>query len=146
MIRTTGRALLVQDRQVLAIKYREDGKVYYALPGGGQHPGEPLDRTLQRECREEIGIDVQVGALRFVREWIDPERAIHQIECIFQCSTAEKIGAVRSDVSDGGQIGVEWLPLADLMGFHIHPLEMRQYLAKLGDGNANIPVYLGHGR
>ena len=55
MIRTTGRALLVQDGQVLAIKYQEDCKVYYALPGGGQNPGEPLHSNLQRECREELG-------------------------------------------------------------------------------------------
>lgn len=146
MIRTTGRALLVQDGQVLAIKYQEDCKVYYALPGGGQNPGEPLHSNLQRECREELGIDVHVGALRFVREWLDPERAIHQIEFIFQCSTDEKIGAVQSDVPDGGQIGIEWLPIADLMRFHIYPLEMRQHLPKLRDGEARVPVYLGHGR
>ncbi|NMP24631.1 NUDIX domain-containing protein [Sulfobacillus harzensis] len=145
MIRTTARALLVQDGQVLAIKYQEDFTVYYALPGGGQHPGEPLHRTLQRECREELGIDVHVGALRFVREWLDTERAVHQIEFIFQCSTDEKIGAVRSDIPDGGQIGIEWLPIADLMRFHLYPLEMRHHVPKLGYGEAKAPVYLGHG-
>lgn len=49
MIGTTGRAMLVQDGgKVLAIKYGEDCKIYYALPGG-QHHGESLHRTLQRE-------------------------------------------------------------------------------------------------
>ncbi len=33
MIRTTGRALLIQDAHVLAIKYHEDGEGYYPLPG-----------------------------------------------------------------------------------------------------------------
>ena len=146
MIRTTGRALFVQDGQVLAIKYQSACQIYYALPGGGQNPGEPLHRTVQRECREELGLDVHVGALRFVREWLEPERAIHQIELIFQCGTDEKIGAVQSDVPDGGQIGIEWLPVADLLRFQLYPLEMRRYLPRLGDGEAKVPVYLGHGR
>ncbi len=68
-----------------------------------------------------------------------PNRAIHQIEFIFQCSTDEKIGAVQSDVPDGDQIDIEWSPKADLM-------RLRQHLPKLADGEAKVPVYLSHGR
>ncbi len=31
--------------------------------------------------------------------------------------------AVQSDVPDGGQIGIEWLPVADLMRFQLYPYD-----------------------
>ncbi len=50
------------------------------VAGSGQNPGEPLHWNLRRECGEELGIEVNIGELCFVREWIDGKRAIHQIE------------------------------------------------------------------
>lgn len=145
LIRTAGRALLIQDDQVLAVKYRGDGDVFYALPGGGQEPGEPLHENVRRECREELGIEVQVGDLAFVREWIDPTRNVHQIEFIFECSPCKRIEHVESQVPDGGQIGIEWLPIADLSRYCLYPLDMRELLQHRVTGRANAPVYLGSG-
>lgn len=143
MIRTASRALLIQDDHILAVKYLEEGKVFYALPGGGQETGEPLHRNLLRECREELGIDVKIGDLIFVREWLDEERHVHQIEFIFECSPFKKIEDVYSEVPDKTQIGIEGLSIADIFNYHIYPLEMRQHLHKLTDGRAKVPVYLG---
>jgi 8-oxo-dGTP pyrophosphatase MutT (NUDIX family) len=125
------------------VKYQEDGKVFYALPGGGQETGEPLHRNLLRECREELGINVKIGELIFVREWLDGERHVHQIEFIFECFPCTEIEDVYSEVPDKTQIGIEWLPIADIHNYHIYPLEMRQYLNKLTYGRAKVPVYLG---
>lgn len=146
MIRTASRALLIQDGHVLAIKYRENDEVFYALPGGGQETGESLHRNLRRECQEELGIDVKIGELMFVREWLDKERHVHQIEFIFECSSYTKIGAVHSAVPDGSQIGIEWLPIADILSHHIYPLEMREHLHNLVVGQTKTAVYLGSGK
>ncbi|QSO47346.1 NUDIX domain-containing protein [Alicyclobacillus mengziensis] len=143
MIRTTGRALLIHDGHVLAIKYQENNQVFYALPGGGQETGESLHQNFKRECQEELGIDVKIGELMFVREWLDEERHVHQLEFIFECSSYTKIEAVHSVVPDGSQIGIEWLPIANILSHHIYPLEMREHLHNLVNGQTKIPVYLG---
>ena len=146
MIRTASRALLIQDGNVLAIKYQENDKVFYALPGGGQDPGESLHRNLLRECQEELGIDVKIGELIFVREWLDAERNVHQIEFIFECSPYTKIEAVQSEIPDGCQIGIEWLPIVNILSYPIYPLEMRLHLHNFGERKGKIPVYLGCGK
>ncbi len=46
---------------------------------------------------------------------------------------------------DRGQIGIEWLPIADIMNLHVYPLEMRPYLHKMTDDEESVPVYLGYG-
>src|SRR5437879_2738782 len=67
-VRTAAKAIVVRDDHLLAIKCQGRAGLFYILPGGGQEPGEDLVVCLQRECLEEIGVGVEVGPLRYVRE------------------------------------------------------------------------------
>ena len=145
MIRTVARALLIQQDSVLAVKYSDADGDLYALPGGGQLEREPLRQCLERECREELGVAVDIGAMLFVAEWIDPERAIHQVEFIFRCA-APLIGHITSVVPDSGQVAVEWLPLPAVMDCRLYHLEMRALLPVLARGVDPSPAYLGFSR
>ena len=63
-IRNAVRAVIVKDQQILVLrKQYPSGEVRYALPGGGQEPGETLEAALHRECREEIDASVTVEAI-----------------------------------------------------------------------------------
>lgn len=39
------------------------GSLAWGLPGGALEPGETIHECLLRECREELGCDVEIGAL-----------------------------------------------------------------------------------
>ena len=69
-VRTSAKAVIRQDAQLLTIVHGEGAQRWYSLPGGGQNRGETLTEALRRECREEIGCDVVVGPLLFVRDYI----------------------------------------------------------------------------
>jgi ADP-ribose pyrophosphatase YjhB (NUDIX family) len=56
-----GRILLVDP------KYKPD----WDMPGGMAEANEPPDETVRRELREELGLDVRVGALLCV-DWVAP--------------------------------------------------------------------------
>ncbi|RXJ00668.1 NUDIX domain-containing protein [Anaerobacillus alkaliphilus] len=150
-IRNSVKAVIVQDQKILTIvKQDENGESYYLLPGGGQEHGENFHETLARECREEIGAEVEIGDLLFIREYIgrNHEHAefdynVHQIEYMFVChliAGGEQIGIGSNP--DDGQIGIEWLPMSSLLEYRFYPQTLRQYYLDYFNG-VRHPVYLG---
>ncbi|MFP4069797.1 MAG: NUDIX domain-containing protein [Verrucomicrobiota bacterium] len=120
-IRTAARALILHDGKLLAIKMKDRSGIFYILPGGGQVHGETLKESLRRECLEEIGTEVEVGNLLYVREYIGKNHefrrahhAFHQLESVFRCTLPDPGGIGPGSEHDKKQIGVEWIPLEEL--------------------------------
>ncbi len=44
-------------------------KGYWALPGGRMDPGETVEETIVRECKEETGLDVEI--VRKIGEYVE---------------------------------------------------------------------------
>lgn len=58
-IRTSAKAVIIQNDKLLAIKLNDGKEEWYILPGGGQDCEEMLPQTVEREVREEAGIEVK---------------------------------------------------------------------------------------
>lgn len=71
-IRNSAKALILRDGSLLTTmaETRSDG-TYYVLPGGGQEAGETLAEAVVRECREELGAEVAVERLLYIRERVE---------------------------------------------------------------------------
>ena len=59
---------------------------FWAPPGGGLEFGQSVGETLTREFREETGLTVLVGPLRFVTEYI--HLPLHAIELFYDVTVA----------------------------------------------------------
>jgi ADP-ribose pyrophosphatase YjhB (NUDIX family) len=147
-IRTAARALIILDQKVLAIKMRDRSGVFYILPGGGQRHGETLREGLRRECLEEIGTEVEVGELLYVREYIGrnhefhrSHHAFHQVENVFSCSLPDPGGIGPGSEHDKKQVGVEWIPLADLPNRRFLPEVIKPFFKE--GGFVTTTQYLG---
>jgi ADP-ribose pyrophosphatase YjhB (NUDIX family) len=145
-VRVSVKAIIIQDGHLLLVRSRDRQGDWYLLPGGGQHPGESLPAALRRECREEIGVDVEVGGLRFVRDYIgrnheyaDEDAGMHQVELMFACRLAPGARPRVGPVPDSQQTGVAWIPLEAIGRHRVYP---RQLAAVLRDATGG-PVYLG---
>ncbi|HSG90734.1 MAG TPA: NUDIX domain-containing protein [Pseudomonadales bacterium] len=148
-VRTAARAVIIEDGALLVVEYGDPEGPWFLLPGGGQEHEETLDRCLQREVREELGIEIEVGPVLHVREFISTLNpashmgpGFHQLEILF---SARRVGDALPHMpasADRLQTGVRWLPLASLAGQRLHPLQLRDLLAR---GEAG-PVYLGAAR
>ena len=57
--------LIFRDGQLLVTQRRPDDHLggLWEFPGGKREPGESFETCLQRELREELGIEVEVGEL-----------------------------------------------------------------------------------
>lgn len=146
-LRNGVRAIIVEERKLLAIRNRDVDGFYYVLPGGAQRPGETLVETVQREVREETGADAEVGPLRHVREYIgkhhefaDRHADVHGVIFFFDCRLTSPPDASRRTEPDLAQVGVEWLELDRLASYDLWP---KALVPLLVDPEVRGSVYLG---
>ena len=57
-IRNSAKAIVIDRGRILLNRCTSRFGEYYALPGGGQNPGETLIETVKRELLEETGYEV----------------------------------------------------------------------------------------
>ena len=127
-IRSAARALIISDNKLLSVSMRNAKGEFFILPGGGQHHGESLAQTVKRECQEELGVAVDVGALIYSREYIgknhnfDPRhKDFHQIEHVFRCSLIDASFLGKGHEKDKQQVGDEWIPLGSIDAYNFLP-------------------------
>ena len=83
-IRVSG--ILIKDDALVLVKHHNLGEKdeLWAPPGGGMNFGENIHQTLIREFKEETGIDVEIGELLNVTEFL--EHPLHAVELFFWVS------------------------------------------------------------
>ncbi|GAA1917950.1 NUDIX domain-containing protein [Nocardioides marmoribigeumensis] len=146
-VRPAIKALIVRDGALLVTVNSHWTPLFYLLPGGGQQFGESMREACARECREEVGVDVTVGEVAFVRDYIGSRHEFaaqdshyHQIEIAFWATLAPGAEPVQGPVGDSFQTGIRWLPLDELDDAPLWPQALKGWLAA---DPADRPVYLG---
>lgn len=124
------RAVIVQDKSILLIRRIKADKEYWVFPGGGV---EDLDASpkdaLVRECKEEIGVDVNVD--RLLTEEILHSPTGDQSESFFICRILGGVVGTGDgpefsrDSKLSGTYRPEWVPLAVLPSMNVMPIEAR---------------------
>jgi 8-oxo-dGTP pyrophosphatase MutT (NUDIX family) len=146
-IRNAAKGLVVDARGVLLQECLIDGAQRFLLPGGGQKRGETLSETVRREVLEETGVAVEVGGLRWVREYIPARHgdssptAQHRVEFIFDCKPTRE-ASVDGLRPDAAQLGFGWIPLAEIARLPMWP-ETIQRLLLVEPLEGDRTTYLG---
>lgn len=147
-VRNSAKAVIIRDKKLLVIIKRDQEGSYAVLPGGGQKWGETLPESLIRECLEEIGAEVKVRKLLFIREYrsdrhefaeISPD--VHQVEFYFKCKVSKDYEPSQGHLPDSGQEEVRWVALDELDTVHLYPRTICSILADLK--HSVYPFYLG---
>lgn len=123
-VRATG--LVVQDEKLYLVKSPE-GK-YYTL-GGAIQLGETTEEAVQREMKEEIGIEVELGPLAFIVEnqFTLQEKSYHQIEFLY---IVTPLSNPAPNLKEGNSIRqCEWVAFADLEKLDLNPAFLKTELA-----------------
>ena len=124
-VRVSVKAIIIQDERILMIKYFFPDGMLYDLPGGGQNHGETLTEALERECMEELGAKVLVKDILFVHDFISANHPQlinqdeHGLKIEFECELLSPIDY--SIKGDEYQEAIEWLPIAELENYPVHP-------------------------
>jgi 8-oxo-dGTP diphosphatase len=143
-IRNSAKAIIINNGYFLTVKNVDSEGEWYLLPGGGQNSGETLKGALRRECIEEIGINVSVGRLRYIREYIGKNHEFsehdgdsHQVEFMFECEFYEEHPPKVGKNPDAYQVDIAWLPINEIPEYRIYPKQLGDLLLSEAD-NDNI--------
>lgn len=67
VMRTAARGVIVTDNRLLLVAHHpEPNRTVWTAPGGGKIGNETPVQTVRREIKEELGVDVTVGAVLFL--------------------------------------------------------------------------------
>jgi len=147
-IRVANKAIIVREGRLLVTVNSGDFPTFYLCPGGGQDHGEDAAVGLRRECREEIGCDVVVGELAFLRDYIGADHEFapedgwfHQREAYFFCELAPGAEPRFDGEGDLWQTGIAWIPVDGLSREPLRPKALAGWLASPEPAR---PRYLGN--
>ena len=107
VIESSGKVLITQR------KPEDSFGGLWEFPGGKLNPGESVERALEREIEEELGIRVAVGEKRMVIRHQYPTRAV-RLHC-FDCRVVE--GEPRAIEC----AALKWVDPGELPGFEFLP-------------------------
>jgi ADP-ribose pyrophosphatase YjhB (NUDIX family) len=119
VIRTNGHVLLV----------RADGNAHTFLPGGHVEEGEGLEACLQREIREELGVESIVG--RYLgaveHQWYRNDTPQYEVNHCFSVDVPA-LTAPESPEAQEAYLSFEWAPLDRLDAAALQPAPLRHLL------------------
>ncbi len=134
--RTAG--VLIQDGKLLVMQ--DENSPYYYVPGGRVSFGEATEAALQREIREELGIDVVVQRLLWVVESFFEENRtkelFHELAFYYLLTLADP-GILHRGASfsrrEGDQhtLRFTWKELRELQNLYFYPLFLKQKILDL---------------
>lgn len=147
-IRNSAKGIIIKDGSILLIKNLDDNGFFYLLPGGEQEKFETMKEAVVRECREELSAEIEVGDIRYIRDYIgknhefyDADFELHQIEYMFICNLKENSKVKNGSMLNYMQVGIEWIKLDKLKEYRIYPGILKELIKN--DGSMTGNVYLG---
>jgi ADP-ribose pyrophosphatase YjhB (NUDIX family) len=79
---TVGAVVVDSRNRVLLLRHRLRPGGGWGVPGGFMRPREQPEEAVRRELREEIGLEIEVASVVFIRAL----RKYRQMEIIFRCA------------------------------------------------------------
>ena len=127
------RAIIEKDGNILLIHRIKKEREYWVFPGGGIEKTDSSHQSaLIRECKEELGVNIQVGDLSTTYKFDKADK--EQYEYFYYCKIIDgQLGTgsgpeFQKGTRYKGKYILEWVPLKDFLSTNIQPKEVKKKL------------------
>lgn len=139
-IRVRAGGIIIKDNAILLVEFNDEKGLHYNFPAGGTEPDESVIEAVQREVKEEAGVDVKVGPLAFVYEYTPHLNdhyfgPVHSLSMLFECEIIGDQQPRMPDKPDPNQTDVKWIPLTQLNNIVLYPNMKKQILEYVWNRN-----------
>jgi len=111
--------IIIENNHILLMKYQYGEEQIYNFPGGNLEDEELLPIALERECKEELGIDVEVGKMLFLGQMAGNEFRKAALHVFFEGFIIGGVPILQANETTAAE--VVWLPLAELSVVNLYP-------------------------
>lgn len=131
-MRTRVRAIITKGNKILLIKRVKKDLTYLVFPGGGVRDNENIKNALIRECKEELGVSVEVMDLFLKNRFDFPNQP--QIEEFYFCKTTSgKLGTgdgpeYQENSDYEGTHEIVWVDVNQLKDIDLRPERVKNKL------------------
>ena len=110
-VRNAARAVVFDDNNDVALlSISKEG--VYKLPGGGVEEHESLYDALKRECREEIGVEIEIDAeIGLIVEIKGQDKMVQNSYCFTARMTGKKNSPHFTESENARGCAVEWVAI-----------------------------------
>jgi 8-oxo-dGTP diphosphatase len=113
-------AIVIQDNQILLVRYNNaDGTSYLVGPGGGVLGNEGICQSVVREVREETGLEVSPQKVLFVEDLLSRQHRI--VKIWFLCNLIGGQLTTTQGALEEGITGVAWYRKEELLDEVVYP-------------------------
>jgi 8-oxo-dGTP pyrophosphatase MutT (NUDIX family) len=127
------RAIIIVDDSILLIHRIKGGLEYWVFPGGGVEESDQSPKhALQRECLEEIGIEVLVGD--FFADKIKKDESEQFYYCKILSGEIGTGNGPEFQLGSGyaGIYEFQWVPITELKNYNVKPEIIKMKILKEG--------------
>ena len=132
--------VIIKDGKILLMRRVKNGEEYFVFPGGGVEEDESLEEALEREIKEELGLDIKNYKKIFEVE----NRGVKEVYyLIFNFSGAPQLGGPEKErMNESNQYYLEWLELVKAAELkNLFPREAVEKLRRLPTTHPNPEYY-----
>lgn len=131
------RGICVKDSKILLAYFKP--KSYYFLPGGHVEHGESVLTALEREIKEELGIDASAKKVVNVFEhtWTGKNGLVHELNfyILFSIDNNSQLNSLVDHLE------FSWVPINDLLTINFLPAEIKDTVIKIASSDENVPLF-----
>jgi 8-oxo-dGTP diphosphatase len=148
LMRQRAGVIVIRNEAVALIERRRAGPRYWVVPGGGVEPGESIEEAAAREAAEELGVEVDIRALR-VQLSAPYSNGVPGHHWYFEASSpTDEIRVVGPELGEGDAAGTYeavWIAIDEVPSLDVFPVEIADLISRYRDGDWPVDLVIHNG-